>query len=127
MFAAAVGPGAIYIYNFYTQECPQNMICKGHSNKVRSIDWFEDDMGFASCGMDGNCYFYDLTMQKETQTRNSERDFNQKGVIFTGLCNIPNQPSGQPYNALVVGNDKHIWRTSDPDNKSSCDTKVTLS
>lgn len=123
MFAAAVGPGAIYIYNFYTHECPPNMQCKGHSNKVRSIDWFDDDMGFASCGMDGNCYFYDLALQKDTQTRNSERDFNQKGVIFTGLTNIP----GQPYNALVVGNDKHIWRTSDPDNKTSCDTKVTLS
>jgi hypothetical protein len=42
MFAAAVGPGAIYIYNFYTMECPQNMQCKGHAT-VRGIDWFDDE------------------------------------------------------------------------------------
>ena len=62
LFAAALGSGAIYIYNFYTQECPANMLCKGHSNKVRCIDWYEDDMGFTSCGMDGNVFFFDLIM-----------------------------------------------------------------
>lgn len=65
MFAAAVAQNAIYIYNFYTGECPQNMQCKGHVNKVRGIDWFEDDTGFASCGQDGNVFFYDLQHQKE--------------------------------------------------------------
>jgi len=60
MFAAAVNLGAIHIYNFYTQECPTNMTTKGHNAKVRCIDWYEDDMGFTSCGMDGFCFFYDL-------------------------------------------------------------------
>ena len=49
-------------------------------------------------------------------------DFWQKGVIFTGLCNIP----GQYTSALVVGSDKHIYKASQTDNKS-CQTKVTLS
>jgi WD40 repeat protein len=60
LFACAVGQSAIHIFNFYTAECPQNMKCSGHVSKVRSIDWFEDDDGFASCGMDGNAFFYDL-------------------------------------------------------------------
>jgi WD40 repeat protein len=38
------------------------MQCKGHNNKVRCIDWYEDDMGFVSCGMDGNAFFYDLAI-----------------------------------------------------------------
>jgi len=80
MFAAAVNLGAIHIYNFYTQECPNNMITKGHNAKVRCIDWYEDDMGFTSCGMDGFCFFYDLQLLKETANRNSEKDFPQKGV-----------------------------------------------
>lgn len=58
--------------------------------------------------MDGNVFFYDLALQMEIQTRNSERDFNQKGVVFTGLANIP----GQLYEAIVVGNDRHIYSTS---------------
>ena len=36
------------------------MICKGHVHKVRCIDWFKDDYGFASCDMSGSTYFYDL-------------------------------------------------------------------
>lgn len=80
-------------------------------------------MGFASCGQDGFVFFYDLQLQKEQQTRNQDRDFHQKNIKFTGLCNIP----GQKYNALVVGDDRHIWRTSDPDSKTSCDTKYVIS
>ena len=62
LFACSVGLGAIHIFNFYTAECPQNMVCKGHLNKVRSIDWFEDDTGFASCDLMGGSYFYDLLL-----------------------------------------------------------------
>jgi hypothetical protein len=65
------------------------MITKGHNAKVRCIDWYDDDMGFTSCGMDGFCFFYDLQLLKETANRNSEKDFSQKGVQFTGLVNIP--------------------------------------
>jgi len=43
---------------------------------VRGIDWFEDDMGFTSCALDGNVYFYDLQQQKESNQRNQDKDFN---------------------------------------------------
>ena len=59
LFAAA-NANSISVYNFYTGECPSYMHCKGHVSKVRGIDWFEDDTGFASCGTDGNVFFYDL-------------------------------------------------------------------
>lgn len=50
----------IDVYNFYTGESPQYMQFHGHHvNKVTSIDWFENDQGFTSCGHDGNIYFYD--------------------------------------------------------------------
>jgi WD40 repeat protein len=65
LFACAVGNNAIWVYNFYTEDCPQYYQCKGHVNKVRCIDWFENDTGFTSCGIDGNVYFYDLIVQKE--------------------------------------------------------------
>lgn len=66
LFAAAFGQNAIHVYNFYTGESPPHYQCKGHVNRVRSIEWFEDDMGFTSCGQDGNVYFYDLIVQKDT-------------------------------------------------------------
>lgn len=76
LFACAVGLNSVYVYNFYTEDCPPYFQCKGHVNKVRCIDWWENDMGFTSCGQDGNVYFYDLIYQKENQQRLSEKDFN---------------------------------------------------
>lgn len=35
-------------------------------------------MGFTSCGLDGNVYFYDLIQHKETNQRLNEKDFNIK-------------------------------------------------
>ena len=67
-------------------------------------------MGFTSCGLDGNVYFYDLIFQKETLQRLSEKDFNQKNVLFTSVVNIP----GKPFDIYAVGSDKNIWNTKDP-------------
>ena len=90
--------------------------------RVRCVDWFEDDMGFASCGVDGNAYFYDLVkLREDGGTRNSDHDFNQKGVQFTGLCNIP----GKKYEILLVGSDKKIYHIGD--NKSSCEVGAQVS
>lgn len=108
MLAVAHGAGAISVYNFYTQECPMNMQLKGHNNKVRCIDWYEDDTGFSSCGMDGNAFHFDLALWKTDQKRSEELGINAKGVVFTGLCNIPGRAA-----ALVVGSDKRIRCTSD--------------
>lgn len=66
------------MYNFYTGECPQQYQFKGHVNKPRSIDWYEDDMGFVSCGMDGFIYIWNLQM-KDNQQRETEYDYNVKG------------------------------------------------
>lgn len=65
-------------------------------------------MGFTSCGMDGNLFYYDLSLQRETGMRNFERDFTQKGVYFTGLANVP----GQLYSSVVVGKDNKIHKWS---------------
>jgi hypothetical protein len=32
----------------------------GHTNRIRSLGWFENDMGFASTGVDNNIFFYDM-------------------------------------------------------------------
>ena len=90
-------------------------------NKVLSIDWWENDMGFTSCGMDGNVYFYDLIYQKEQQQRLNEKDFNQKGVVLKSVVNIP----GQPFEMYTVGNDKKIWYSKEP--KNGFDASVALS
>lgn len=112
---------AIYIYNFYTEEQPTYYQCKGHVNKVRCIDWWENDMGFTSCGLDGNVYFYDLIFQKESGQRLSEKDFNQKSVFLTSVVNI----SGKPFEMFAVGNDKKIWHSKEP--KNGFETGISLS
>jgi WD40 repeat protein len=48
MIAAGNTNGQIHVYNFYTLECMLTLL--GHNNKIRCIDWKEDDTGFASCG-----------------------------------------------------------------------------
>ena len=104
MFACSVPPN-VHIYNFYTADCPNNMQCKG-SSVVRSIEWFENDMGLVTAAKDGSCSFYDLLYVKENAgQRNIEKDFNQKNVTFQGVCLIPNTP----YECLAVGNDNKVW------------------
>lgn len=108
-FACAINNSFIHIVNFYTSECPPNMICKA-LGKVRCIQWFDDDMGFAAAAVDGNVFFYDLQTAKENSgCRNTDRDFSLKGVVFTGMCLIPDRP----YECLAVGSDKKMWTSDD--------------
>ena len=58
--ACGVQASMIFVYNFYTMECPSHQQLRGHLNRVRCIDWFEDDSGFASCAQDGTAYCFDL-------------------------------------------------------------------
>ena len=53
MFAAG-GGSYTHIYNFYTVDCPPSQVCKGHQGRITSIDWFEDDSGFADSCNQGN-------------------------------------------------------------------------
>jgi len=36
------------------------MIFKNHRGKVKSISWFDDDLGFVSTGLDAMIYIWDL-------------------------------------------------------------------
>jgi hypothetical protein len=78
-------------------------------------------MGFTSCGQDGNVYFFDLIVQKETQSRLNDKDFNQKGIAFTSVVNIPTKP----FEVYVVGSDRKIWNSKD--NKNGHDAGLVLS
>lgn len=110
LFACAVNPSRdIYVYNFYTTDGLPFMQFTGHVNKVKSIDWFADDLGFSSCGLDGNVYFYDLYQtasndKKDPGKRNDAKDFVKKEVKFSGLCNVP----GRHYEMFAVGSDGKI-------------------
>lgn len=48
-FACVANQKDIHIYNFYTSDCPPTMMFVGHVQKVRCIDWFENDLGFTTC------------------------------------------------------------------------------
>ena len=110
LFAAAYGSGATNVFNFYTNECPPNFQCKGHVQKVRAIDWYENDMGFVSAGQGGDVFFWDLFNVKEGSNRNTEKDFTQKNVAMTGVVNIPKRK----YEVYCVGNDGKIWNSNMP-------------
>lgn len=60
LFACVVNHNTVYVYNFYTHECPPSMIFTGHVLKIRSIEWNATDRGFTTCCHGGNIYFYDL-------------------------------------------------------------------
>jgi WD40 repeat protein len=97
----------IHIYNFYTLEITTNMQFSGsHTNRIRSIAWFENDMGFASTGIDGNIYFFNLYSgsAKENGKRDENYDYLQKDNKFACLSTIP----GSSYDVLAVGSDKMI-------------------
>lgn len=96
----------------------------GHVSRVRCIDWFENDLGFTTCGNDGNVYFYDLykpSQVKDPGKRNTDKDFNKKDVKFSAVCNVP----GKSYEIFAVGSDKLI--SSNITNKKGPNTPDQLS
>lgn len=84
------------------------MMFVGHVQRVRCIDWFENDLGFTTCCLGGNIYFYDLNQHQKNMkaigARNTEKDYNKKEVKFTSVVNVP----GKSYEVLAVGSDKMI-------------------
>lgn len=46
----------IQIYQTYTGENPPNFVFRGHSGKIKSIFWQDDDLGFYSAGSDGSVF-----------------------------------------------------------------------
>ena len=106
LFACAA-KNEVLVYNFYTVDSPPHMLFTGHLNRVSSIDWFENDLGFTTCGQDGNIYFYDDLYQigEKSGLRNMNMDKNRKDVRFSCVVNIP----GKPYQFLAVGNEQTIY------------------
>lgn len=108
MFACVANQNTIFVFHFYTAECPPSMIFQGHVQRVRCIDWFENDLGFTTCCLGGNIYFYDLHQYykdlKKMGSRNTDKDYTKKEVKFTSVVNIP----GKPYEILAVGSDRMI-------------------
>lgn len=121
LFAAAYGNNATYVFNFYTNENPPNFQCKGHIQKVRAIDWFDDDMGFVSAGQGGDVFFWELLNVKEGSTRLTEKDFTQKNVQMTGVVNIP----GRQHEVYCVGSDGKIWNTNMPKDPYEAGTQIS--
>ena len=99
----------IYVYNFYTYECQDRMKFTGHMGKIMSIDWFQNDMGFATCGLDGNIYFYDLYSAAGDGERNRAHEASRREVKFTSVVNLP----GKQYEFLAVGSEKTIFTMSE--------------
>ena len=108
MFACVANTKDIHVYNFYTSDCPETLMFTGHADKVRCIEWFENDLGFTTCCMGGHIHFYDLHQHKKNLKakgeRDNDKDFIKKEVRFTSVVNVP----GKPYEVLAVGSDKMI-------------------
>ena len=77
----------------------------GHNGRIMCIDWFHNDMGFPTCGVDGNIYFYNLYKGNDQGVRDLDRDISFKRAKFTSVVNLP----GPPYNILAVGSEKTIY------------------
>jgi len=108
-----------YIYNFYTCENPPHFqLQKGHQQKPRCVNWYDDDSGFASCGYDANIYFWDLKHYKEKQDRETEYDFNWKNANFPCLALVPGD-SKKVYAACSDRTIKEVEKGKDIPNQIS--------
>lgn len=109
LFAVAAG-SQVQVFNFYTGESPSHFLCKGNSQKVRSISWFDDDMGLASASQGGDVYFFDL-IKKESADSSSNKigdGFVQKSVQLCTVVGLPDKK----LEVLCAGNDKRIWNNT---------------
>ena len=62
-------------------------------------------MGFATCGQDGNIYFYDLYTSQDIGERNRDRDKGRREVKLSSVVNLP----GRDYQFIAVCNEKIIY------------------
>lgn len=86
------------------------MVFTGHVQKIKCIDWFENDLGFSTCCLGGSIYFYVMYQYEKSSNaqaigaRKTENDYNKKEVKFTCVANVP----GKEYEVLAVGSDRMI-------------------
>jgi len=102
---AAGNKNDVDVYNFYTHDCPESMkFSQNHNKSINCVDWFENDMGFASCGDDGYIYFVDLFTGRPGEKRNMTHSHNEKNTRYLSVANVP----GKRYKVLAVGTDKQL-------------------
>ena len=89
LFACVFNEKNVHVYNFYTGDSPPNMQFQGHMGRIMSIDWYANDMGFTTCGQDGNIYFYDLYTSQDIGERNRDNEYNRREVKFSSVVNLP--------------------------------------
>lgn len=116
---AAVNRNDVDVYNFYTHECPESMkFSQNHNKSINCIDWYDNDMGFTSCGADGYIYFVDLYTGRLGEKRNMQHSHNEKNAQYLSVANVP----GSRYDVLAVGTDRKL--TSNRPEKHEKSTKM---
>jgi cilia- and flagella-associated protein 57 len=70
LFAICTSSGT-QVYKFYTMEHPLTFNFVRHESTVQSLQWFEDDSGFVTLGVDRKLYFWNLY----------KKDINSRGEI----------------------------------------------
>jgi WD40 repeat protein len=68
----------IKVFRFYQGDCPEGYTFKEHVNRVRSINWFDDDSGFVSTGNDGLCIAWKLNPDTSEIMTNANRKSNEE-------------------------------------------------
>ena len=68
------------IYNFYTCEIifnskSSNENFQGHTDDVKCLTWDEDDTGFATCGLDGRAFYWQLYSNEPKVLEFYNRDY----------------------------------------------------
>jgi len=59
-FFAAANGHVVSIYNYYTGENPAHLNFKGHSLRIKRINWLKDDTGLVSMAIDGSIFEWRL-------------------------------------------------------------------
>jgi WD40 repeat protein len=74
----------IKVFRFYQGDCPEGYTFKEHVNKVNSINWFDDDTGFVSTGIDGTCIAWRLNPDsvEVSNRRGKEEEKVVKNYIY---------------------------------------------
>jgi len=112
---AAVNEKTINVYNFWTCEKPSDYAFIGHLNKVKCIQWDEDDLGFVSSGMDGYIYNWVLS---DNLLRLDER--NEKNVQFNSVVKTPGTRTMYAVGSdgiireIFNGSDTHVYDAGAP-------------
>eukprot|EP00466_Bigelowiella_natans_P020910 jgi/Bigna1/37070/e_gw1.17.10.1 len=114
LFAAADGSD-ILIYQTYT--CEKIAKLSGHTGKVTSINWAENDRALFSSGVDGSIFSWNV------RAWNKLYDHNQKGCNYTCVQGAPDK------RIFAVGSDRRLKLVSEKeeDTVSSPEMKFSIS